>query len=382
MIDFPKGFKGSGVTAGLKASGKSDLALIVNEGPDKNAAAVFTKNQFKAAPVIWSQQVIKDGSIAAVLLNSGGANACTGPEGFADTHRCAEEVAEKLTLSSSDVFICSTGLIGERLPMDLMLQGIAKSVVELTSGSIESAARAIMTTDSVPKQAVYHGDGWSLVGMAKGAGMLAPSLATMLVVIMTDAKLESSKIDSLLREATYQTFDRIDSDGCMSTNDTVLLMSSGASGVIPDPKEFSDALVEVCGELAHALIADAEGHTKIVKIVVTGADSESDAIEAARSVARNNLLKCAINGEDPNWGRILAAVGTTAIRLDPSNVDVAINGVWVCRSSSPGDSRDLVKMHDKEVEIIIDLKVGHESAIVWSNDLSAMYVHENSAYST
>jgi glutamate N-acetyltransferase/amino-acid N-acetyltransferase len=382
MIDFPKGFKGSGVTAGLKASGKSDLALIVNEGPDKNAAAVFTKNQFKAAPVIWSQQVIKDGSISAVLLNSGGANACTGPEGFADSHRCAEEVAEKLALSSSDVFICSTGLIGERLPMDVMLQGIAKSVEKLTTGSIESAARAIMTTDSVPKQAVYHGDGWSIVGMAKGAGMLAPSLATMLVVIMTDAKLESSKIDSLLREATYQSFDRIDSDGCMSTNDTVLLMSSGASGVIPDSKEFSDALVEVCGQLAHALIADAEGHTKIVKIVVTGADSESDAIEAAKSVARNNLLKCAINGEDPNWGRILAAVGTTAIRLDPSNVDVAINGVWVCRSSSPGESRDLVKMQDKEVEIIIDLKVGHESATVWSNDLSAMYVHENSAYST
>lgn len=382
MIGYPKGFKGSAVTAGLKASGKSDLALIVNEGPERIAAAVFTKNQVKAAPVLWSQQVIKGGSVSAVLLNSGGANACTGPEGFADTHRSAEAVAEKLSLSSSEVFICSTGLIGERLPMDLIEHGISASISRLTREDIELAARAIMTTDSVPKTAMHQGNGWSVVGMAKGAGMLAPSLATMLVVVMTDAKLDPVTADQVLREATYQTFDRIDSDGCTSTNDSVLLMASGASGIAPSKTDFLSALIAVCDELARSLIADAEGHTKIVQIIVNGADSESDAIEVGRSVARNNLLKCAINGEDPNWGRILAAVGTTSARFDPLDVDVSINGILVCKSSSPGGDRNLVDMKGKEVEILIDLKVGADSATIWTNDLSAMYVHENSAYST
>ena len=382
MIPFPKGFKGSAVTAGLKASGKSDLALIVNDGPERSAAAVFTKNKVKAAPVIWSQQVIKDGLVAAVLLNSGGANACTGPEGFADTHRSAELVAEKYSLSSSEVFVCSTGLIGERLPMDLIAAGIEISGEHFAVEDVDLVARAIMTTDSVPKKAVYQGNGWSVVGVAKGAGMLAPSLATMLVVIMTDAKIEGTLMDPILREATFRTFDRIDSDGCMSTNDTVLLMASGASGLAPSKSEFAAALMEVCDQLARALIADAEGHTKIVEIIVEGAYSESDAIDVGRSVARNNLLKCAINGEDPNWGRILAAVGTTSARFNPLDIDVSVNGVLVCASSSPGESRDLVDMKGKEVQILIDLKSGEESASIWTNDLSAMYVHENSAYST
>lgn len=382
MISYPKGFKGSAGTAGLKASGKSDLALIVNEGPEQSAAAVFTKNKIKAAPVLWSQQVIKDGQVSAVLLNSGGANACTGPEGFADSHRCAELVAEGLSISASDVFLCSTGLIGERLPMDLMANGIARSFETFETTDVELAARAIMTTDSVPKIAAFQGDGWSIAGIAKGAGMLAPSLATMLVVVMTDANLSSNDLDPILREVTYRTFDRIDSDGCMSTNDTVLLMSSGGSGLSPAKDEFTAALTTVCDELAKGLIADAEGHTKVVEILVSGADSESDALEIGRSVARNNLLKCAINGEDPNWGRILAAIGTTSARFDPMNIDVSINGVKVCRASGLGDSRDLVDMSGKYVQIDIELNSGDESARVWTNDLSAMYVHENSAYST
>ena len=382
MITFPRGFKGSAVTAGLKASGNSDLALIVNEGAKKTAAAVFTKNKIKAAPVLWSQQVIKGGVVSAVLLNSGGANACTGPEGFADSHRCAEIVASGLSLSASEVMICSTGLIGERLPMDLMLSGIEASVTNFRDDDVEPVARAIMTTDSVPKIASFEGEGWRIVGVAKGAGMLAPSLATMLVVLMTDAIVESRDADPILRETTYRTFDRIDSDGCMSTNDTVLLMSSGDSGITPTKSEFTAALIEVCNQLAKDLISDAEGHTKIVEIVVAGADSESDALEVGRAVARNNLLKCAINGEDPNWGRILAAVGTTSARFDPLDLDVAINRIQVCRSSGLGQDRKLVDMSGKHVLIEIDLKSGLESATVWTNDLSAMYVHENSAYST
>ncbi len=382
MIEFPLGFLGAGVTAGLKSSGKSDLALIINEGKSPTAAAVFTSNQIKAAPVLWSSEVIKGGLVRAVLLNSGGANACTGPDGFADTHRSAEEVAERLQLSSSDVFVCSTGLIGERLPMDLISRGIIAACEGLQAGDVEPVARAIMTTDSVPKIACFKGDGWQIVGIAKGAGMLAPSLATMLVVLMTDAPLTSIELDDALHDATRRTFDRIDSDGCMSTNDTVLLMSSGESTAKPSNAEFLAGLTEVCGALAHGLIGDAEGHTKVVQIVITGAASEDDAVMVGKSIARNNLLKCAINGEDPNWGRILAAVGTTTARFNPLDIDVSINGVEVCRSSAPGESRQKVDMSSKDVIIEVALKSGCEGATIWTNDLSALYVHENSAYST
>jgi len=382
MIEFPQGFRGAGVVAGLKSSGKSDLALILNEGKSPTAAAVFTSNQIKAAPVLWSTEVIKGGSVKAVLLNSGGANACTGPEGFADTHRSAEEVAARFQLSSSDVFICSTGLIGERLPMDLISQGIIAASAGLKAGDVEPVARAIMTTDSVPKIASFQGDGWQIVGIAKGAGMLAPSLATMLVVLMTDAPLTSTELDDALRYCTNRTFDRIDSDGCMSTNDTVLLMSSGASEAKPSVAEFQTGLIEVCDALARGLIGDAEGHTKVVQIVISSAASEEDAVMVGRSIARNNLLKCAINGEDPNWGRILAAVGTTTARFDPLDIDVSINGVQICRSSAPGEPRHKVDMSPKEVVIEVALKSGNEEATIWTNDLSALYVHENSAYST
>lgn len=382
MTTFPRGFRGAAVTAGLKSSGKSDLALIVNDGQSRTATAVFTKNKVQAAPVLWSQQVIKDGQVSAVLLNSGGANACTGPEGFADTHRCAELVATSLELSASDVFICSTGLIGVRLPMDRMESGITKASRSLVPGSVESVAKAIMTTDSIPKIASFEGSGWSITGIAKGAGMLAPSLATMLVVIMTDFHLEQGLAERILKETTRKTFDRIDSDGCMSTNDTVLLMSSGEASEPTSLEEFEAGLLRVCDSLARGLISDAEGHTKIVRIEVINASTESDALEVGRSIARNNLLKCAINGEDPNWGRILAAVGTTDAHFDPLDIDVAINGVKVCISSAPGDDRTGVDMSGKEVHIVVDLKSGNELATLWTNDLSAMYVHENSAYST
>lgn len=382
MTDFPAGFRGAAVTAGLKSSGASDLALIVNDGKTPSAAAVFTKNQIKAAPVLWSSEVIKNGSVRAVLLNSGGANACTGPEGFADTHRSAEQVAASLSISASDVFICSTGLIGERLPMDRITKGIVSAHSSLQAGDVEPVARAIMTTDSVPKIASFQGQGWRIVGIAKGAGMLAPSLATMLVALMTDAAIPAASLDHALRESTRRTFDRIDSDGCMSTNDTVLLLSSGESIATPTDEEFLSGLLEVCGQLARGLIADAEGHSKVVEIRVTGASSEDDAVDVGRAIARNNLLKCAINGEDPNWGRILAAIGTTTARFDPLDIDVSINGVKVCSSSAPGQSRALVDMSLKEVLLEVELKSGISEATIWTNDLSAMYVHENSAYST
>lgn len=382
MINYPKGFRGGALAAGLKSSGAPDLAMIVNDGRRKASAAVFTKNKIQAAPVIWSRQVIKDGEVAAALLNSGGANACTGSQGFLDTHKSAEAVAEHLKVSASDVFICSTGMIGLPLPMDLMKAGISKLSSNLKVGDIEPVARAIMTTDSVPKMASYQGDGWSIVGIAKGAGMLAPSLATMLVVIMTDLDVDSLQLDTSLRRATELTFDRIDSDGCMSTNDTVLLMASGESQIAPSPEEIDKALTQVCRTLAVDLISDAEGHTKVIEIETAGAHSETDALEVGRSIARNNLLKCAINGEDPNWGRILAAIGTTTATFDPLTIDVSINGVKVCRDSSPGEPRELVDMTSKNVKISIDLKSGRERATVWTNDLSAMYVHENSAYST
>lgn len=382
MIILPKGFRGAAVAAGFKSSGATDLALIVNDGRRKSGAAVFTKNKIQAAPVIWSRQVVQDGEVAAVLLNSGGANACTGSQGFADTHRSAELVAQHLELSASDVVVCSTGMIGIPLPMNQMEVGISKVSSLLKDGDVEPIARAIMTTDSVPKMAIFQGTGWSVVGIAKGAGMLAPSLATMLVVVMTDLAFDSQTLHSSLTRATELTFDRIDSDGCMSTNDTVLLMSSGESSSTPSLDEFQAALNSVCQELALGLISDAEGHTKVVEIEIIGAFSESDALEVGRSIARNNLLKCAINGEDPNWGRILAAIGTTSAHFDPLTIDVSINGIGVCRDSAPGDSRDLVDMSSKDVKILVDLKAGEESATVWTNDLSAMYVHENSAYST
>ncbi len=382
MTAFPKGFRGAGIAAGLKSSGAKDLALIVNDGPEKVGAAVFTTNQIVAAPVTWTSQVVRDNEVSAVLLNSGGANACTGPEGFADTHKSAEEVAAKLQLSPGDVAICSTGLIGVRLPMANVLSGIDSAVKSLNSTSLSDAAEAIMTTDSVAKIAHLSRGGFEVAGIAKGAGMLAPALATMLSVVMTDAKVDKRLAEQLFAEVCEATFNRIDSDGCTSTNDTVLFMASGASGVEPSREELRSALFEICESLAYQLISDAEGHSKVVAIKVVNAKSERDAVEIGRACARNNLLKCALHGEDPNWGRILAAIGTTRAVLDPANIDVTLNGVMVCRSSSPGDSRELVNMRDERIDILIDLHLGSASATIYTNDLTAEYVHENSAYST
>ena len=379
---LPKGFRGAGIAAGLKSSGKKDLALIINDGPDRFGTAVFTSNQIVAAPVMWTRQVVQDSEVAAVLLNSGGANACTGPEGFSDTHKSAEEVGRQLQISAGDVAICSTGLIGVRLPMDRVVSGIAIAATELDKSALKDVAEAIMTTDSVPKIAQARGDGFEVTGIAKGAGMLAPSLATMLSVVMTDAKVDKKTTDQLFEEVCELTFNRIDSDGCTSTNDTVLFLSSGASGVEPSTNELRRALVEVCSSLANQLISDAEGHSKVVSIKVINAKSERDAVEIGRSCARNNLLKCALHGEDPNWGRILAAVGNTRAVIDPSNIDVTLNGVVVCRASAPGDSRELVDMKGERIDIVIDLHIGTATATILTNDLTAEYVHENSAYST
>jgi len=381
------GFRGAGVTAGIKASGKPDVALVVNDGPLAVAAGVFTANRFAAAPVAWTRQVVADGEVRAVILNSGGANACTGPEGFGDTHRTAEYVASALVATGfevgpGDVAVCSTGLIGERLPMEKLLAGVDASIAALSAGGGPDAAVSIMTTDSVPKNSQVTTGGYTVGGMAKGAGMLAPALATMLVVVTTDAVVDAELADSALRVATSLTFDRIDSDGCMSTNDTVLLMASGASGVAPDPASFTDAVTQVCADLARQLIADAEGASKDIDIAVVNAASESDALEAARAVSRSNLLKCAIHGEDPNWGRILSAVGTTSAAFEPEQVNVAINDVWVCKAGGVGDSRDLVDMTGRLVRITVDLGAGGAEVRVLTNDLTADYVHENSAYST
>lgn len=392
-VTEPRGFRAAGVVAGLKASGRPDVALVVNDGPSQVAAAVFTSNRFKAAPVLWSEQVVSDGELRAVVLNSGGANACTGPEGFADTHRTAEHVAARLSapgvlsaagfeVGAGEVAVCSTGLIGQRLPMDRLLGGVTDAVSVLSLDGGMQAALAIMTTDTVPKTAVLQGEGYCIGGMAKGAGMLAPALATMLVVITTDALVEADEASRLLRSATAQTFDRIDSDGCMSTNDTVMLMASGASGVRPSLAELQQGLVTVCSSLARQLIADAEGAGKQVEICVEAARTEADALEAARAIARSNLLKCAIHGEDPNWGRVLAALGTVAIPFEPDQVDVAINGVWVCRGGGVGEDRALVDLSDREVSIRVRLRAGEATATVFTNDLTAAYVHENSAYST
>ena len=380
-MSLPQGFVGAGITAGIKSSGNPDLALIVNQGPLNYGTAVFTSNKVVAAPVTWSRQVVQDHEVSAVLLNSGGANACTGPEGFLDTHKSAERVAEVLGVSSADVVICSTGLIGERLPMDKVLAGIENAAKSLSDDAALDCATAIMTTDSHPKYFEKEFKGVKIFGMAKGAGMLAPSLATMLSVIAVDAVLPD-EVDEIFQDAVRRTFNRIDSDGCTSTNDTILFMASGASGVSLNSEDLYMLIFECADFLSKELIADAEGHSKIVGITTVNAASEDDAVEVGRACARNNLLKCALHGEDPNWGRVLAAIGTTGAAFDPSTIDVSLNGVMVCRNSAPGDDRSLVSMKEKEISIVIDLKAGTESATIWTNDLTAMYVHENSAYSS
>ncbi len=377
------GFRASGVAAGLKSSGARDVALVVNDGPLDVAAAVFTSNRVKAAPVLWSQQTVADGHVRAVVLNSGGANACTGAGGFADTHATAEQVAREVGCDAGDVIVCSTGLIGERLPMQALGNGVSAAVSALSAAGGADAAEAIRTTDSVAKTAVVrHPSGFVVGGMAKGAGMLAPSLATMLCVITTDAVVDVATAHSILQAAVRTTFDRLDSDGCMSTNDTVTLLGSGASGVTPPPAALAAAVREVCAELASQLLADAEGSTKDVEIVVRGAASEDDAVEVGRSIARNNLLKCALFGNDPNWGRVLAAIGTTGAAFDPDDLDVAINGVQVCRGGAAGDSRDAVDLTGRSIVIEVALHAGPDEATVFTNDLSHAYVEENSAYSS
>ncbi|KJK09748.1 N-acetylglutamate synthase [Terrabacter sp. 28] len=381
-VRLPAGFRAAGVTAGLKASGTPDLALVVNDGPDHHAAAVFTSNRVEAAPVTWSRQVVADRRVDAVVLNSGGANACTGAQGFLDTHRTAEHVAEVLGVSAGDVVVCSTGLIGELLPMDKIIAGIDAAAGALSPDGHEDAAVAIKTTDTVHKVATHAGEGWSVSGMAKGAGMLAPALATMLVVVTTDAVVDPADLEAALRSATALSFDRIDSDACMSTNDTVVVLSSGASGVTVGRESLTDALTAVSSDLARQLIADAEGAAHDIAIEVTGAATVDDALEVARAVARNNLFKCAIFGNDPNWGRVLAAVGTTRAAFEPATLDVSMNGVQVCRAGGVGDDRGLVDLTPREVHVLVDLHAGSETATVWTNDLTHDYVHENSAYST
>ena len=386
-VTAPLGFRAAGVAAGLKQSGQPDVAVVLNDGPSRSAAAVFTSNRVQAAPVTWTRQVIGGGRVRAVVLNSGGANACTGPLGFQDTHATAEHLAAAIEArgedaSAGEIAVCSTGLIGERLPMDKLLPGVSAAVAEASRAGGLAAADAIRTTDTVVKIAFRRPDGYSIGGMAKGAGMLAPGLATMLCVLTTDADLEPAQLDAALRNATATTFDRLDTDGCMSTNDTVLLMASGASGVMPDKTEFTLALTEVCADLARQLQLDAEGANKMISIEVIGAASEADAVTVGRSVARNNLLKCAIGGEDPNWGRVLSAVGTTDAVFQPDRLNVAINGIWVCRHGAPGDERSKVDLRPKDVTITVDLSAGPHSAIILTTDLTTAYVHENSAYST
>ncbi|MFE6985071.1 MULTISPECIES: bifunctional glutamate N-acetyltransferase/amino-acid acetyltransferase ArgJ [Streptomyces] len=382
-VTAAQGFSAAGIAAGIKESGNPDLALVVNNGPRRAAAGVFTSNRVKAAPVLWSEQVLKGGEVTAVVLNSGGANACTGPQGFQDTHATAEKVAEVLEgHSAGEVAVASTGLIGLLLPMDKLLPGIEQAAAALSEHGGEKAAIAIKTTDTVHKTAVAGGEGWTVGGMAKGAGMLAPGLATMLVVLTTDADVPAPELDAALREATRTTFDRVDSDGCMSTNDTVLLLASGASGITPDQDAFAEAVRTVCDDLARQLIGDAEGASKDIRIEVINAATEDDAVEVGRSIARNNLLKCAIHGEDPNWGRVLSAIGTTKAAFEPDQLNVAINDVWVCKNGGVGEDRDLVDMRYREVRITADLAAGTESAVIWANDLTADYVHENSAYSS
>ena len=380
-MKLPLGFRSASIAAGLKSTGALDLTLIENQGPHFTSAAVFTTNKVVAAPVTWSRQVAKGGTVRAVVLNSGGANACTGPQGFVDTHRTAEHVGQLLNVSSAEVIVCSTGLIGELLPMDKIISGLNSISKNLSNDGLQSSAQAIMTTDSVPKISSTSVEGTQFAGIAKGAGMLAPALATMLSVVMTDAVV-SKNAQEIFQRATDRTFNRIDSDGCTSTNDTVLFMSSGASGITISDQDLEKALMAVCGSLADQLIADAEGSTKTVAIKVLNAVTEQDAVEIGRACARNNLLKAAIFGGDPNWGRVLAAAGTADAHLDPLKIDVRLNGVQVCTNSAPDADKTTVSFAARLVEIEIDLKVGNASATILTNDLSHDYVHENSAYSS
>jgi glutamate N-acetyltransferase / amino-acid N-acetyltransferase len=381
-ITHPRGIRAAGIPIGLKSTGGRDLALVVNDGPRFDSASVFTANRCKANPVLWSEQVVKDGTVRAVVLNSGGANCYTGPEGFQTTHAVAERVADRLDIGAVDVVVCSTGLIGLTNPRDVLLDGVDEVVAVLGDTGGDDAAHAIMTTDSVPKQVVVEGAGWSIGGMAKGAGMLAPQLATMLVVLTTDAVVPAAEADAALRAATGVSFDRLDSDGCMSTNDTVTLLASGASGITPTPEDFTAALARACTDLAMQLLADAEGADHEIAITVLHAATEDDAVEVARSIARSNLFKAAVFGRDPNWGRVLASIGTTRAAFDPADLDVAMNGVWVCRHSTPHEPPESVDLAGREVTVTVDLKAGDARATVWTNDLTHAYVHENSAYSS
>ncbi len=381
-VTVPLGFRAAGVTAGLKKSGDPDLAVVLSDGPGYAAAAVFTANRVQAAPVRWTRQAAAGGRLRGVVLNSGGANACTGPGGYEDTRRTAQRLADAAGCPAAEIAVCSTGLIGDRLPMELLLPAVQKAAAAADSDGGAAAADAIRTTDTVPKQAVRHGPSYCVGGMAKGAAMLAPALATMLCVLTTDADLDAASLDGALRRAAGQTFGRLDTDGCMSTNDTVLVLASGASGVRPDPAGFGDLLTGVCADLARQMQLDAEGASKAIDIEVTGAASEHDAVAAGRAVARCNLLKCAIAGEDPNWGRVLAAVGTTGAVFDPDQLNVAINGIWVCRDGFAAADRAGVDLTGRDVTITIDLSAGRHAATIRTTDLTAAYVHENSAYST
>jgi glutamate N-acetyltransferase / amino-acid N-acetyltransferase len=381
-VTAPKGFRAAGVAAGLKSTGAKDVALVVNDGPSYCSASVFTSNRCLANPVLWSREAVKDGVVRAVVLNSGGANCYTGPDGFATTHAVAERVAGHLGIGAIDVVVCSTGLIGLANDREQVLAGVDAAYGVLDAESGEAAARAIMTTDSVPKQVVVEGAGWSVAGMAKGAGMLAPQLATMLVVLTTDADVPAGDLDTALRATTRVSFDRLDSDGCMSTNDTVTVMASGASGIAPTLPDFTQALTGACTDLAMQLLADAEGADHEIAITVLNAASEDDAVEVARSIARSNLFKAAVFGNDPNWGRVLASIGTTRAAFDPADLDVAMNGVWVCRHSAPAADPATVDLTPRDVTVTVDLKAGDARATVWTNDLTHAYVHENSAYAS
>jgi glutamate N-acetyltransferase / amino-acid N-acetyltransferase len=381
-VTAARGFEAAGVAAGLRSGEGPDLALVLNRGPAAAAAAVFTSNRCTANPVIWSKQVIKDGVVSAIVLNAGGANCYTGMLGFQVVHATAEAVGTALDLSASDVLVCSTGLIGEQLDRTKVLEGVRRAAAALGPDGGEDASSAILTTDTRPKRAVREGDGYTIGGMAKGAGMLAPGLATMLVVITTDADLESPDLDAALRAATSLTFDRLDSDGCMSTNDQVTLLASGASGVVPELPAFTFLLTDLCRDLALQLQSDAEGASHDIAIETRGAASEEEAVEVSRAVARSNLFKAAVFGNDPNWGRVLAAVGTTDADFDPFGIDVTMNGVRVCQAGQPDQPRDLVDLTPRAVEVVIDLHAGDATATVWTNDLTHDYVHENSAYSS
>jgi glutamate N-acetyltransferase/amino-acid N-acetyltransferase len=381
-VTSAKGFRASGVAAGLKTSGDPDVALVVNAGPLDAAAGVFTTNRVKAAPVLWSEQVLKAGRLTAVVLNSGGANACTGPGGFQDTHATAERVAERLGCGAGDVAVCSTGVIGARLPIDALLGGVDAAAEALAVDGGDQAARAIMTTDTRPKTTTIEGDGFVVGGMTKGAGMLAPALATMLCVLTTDAIADADTLDAAVRAATATTFDRIDSDGCLSTNDTVLLLASGASGTRPSAEQLTAAVTAACDDLARQLIGDAEGASKEIAIRITGAATEADGLTVARSIARNNLLMCALFGNDPYWGRVLAAVGTTDAAFDPDRIDVAFNGVRVCRDGAADPDAPVVDISGRDLEVGVDLHAGAAEVTVWTNDLTLAYVHENSAYTS